>query len=221
MPAPDRTPPGRGAFRRPAEFPAASGTRRSPRACSRPGTPAHPCRRWPRRPPRPRSHRPGIRWRRAASRSPARRWTTVPAHHARSSGLSVELLVEHRLRLAEILRQVGNAGVEHGGRRAGASAACWVAQLGQVNLSADWLRSASSCCIMRSRLRLQEMSSLHRHRLQVGAGDGLIAGVQHLVLVVLGDVHFALDHRNARPLTPALTLKMVPVTATRQSAVAT
>src|SRR5438270_3903540 len=35
-------------------------------------------------------------------------------------------------------------------------------------------------------------------RLNGGAGHDLIARVQHVVLIVLGDVHFALDDRNAR-----------------------
>ena len=44
------------------------------------------------------------------------------------------------------------------------------------------------------------MSSRTETRLQAGAGDGLVAGMQHLVLIVLRDVDFALDHRHARAL---------------------
>ncbi|SPE30415.1 hypothetical protein SBA6_1260013 [Candidatus Sulfopaludibacter sp. SbA6] len=35
---------------------------------------------------------------------------------------------------------------------------------------------------------------LHGNRIEAGAGDGLLAGVEHLVLVVLRDMHFALHH---------------------------
>ena len=38
----------------------------------------------------------------------------------------------------------------------------------------------------------------HRFRLHVGAGYGLIAGAKNFLLVVLGNMHFALHHGNAR-----------------------
>src|ERR1022692_121163 len=43
---------------------------------------------------------------------------------------------------------------------------------------------------------------LHGHRFQAGAGDGLLTGMQDLLLVVLGYVYFALNHGDARAFDP-------------------
>ena len=115
------------------------------------------------------------------------------------------LLVEHTLRLAQIPGQVRDAGEENRGRGQAAQQAARIPQFRHADLRQS---GAQVIQLLRELLAIAAPADivLHRNRLQVGAGHGLIAGVQDFLVTgvaVHRDVDFALDHRDARTLHTA------------------
>ena len=107
-----------------------------------------------------------------------------------------DLAVEHRLRLAEIAAQIGNAGVQHGGGRQPVQQIALIAQLGKVNPLEAGAQVGQQRVITIAVAAPGDVV-LHRFGVHPRAGDGLIATVQHLFAAPLRHVHFALDHGNA------------------------
>ena len=132
------------------------------------------------------------------------------------------LLLEHALRLRPGSRPDSECWRRRRCSRAGGPAVCWSSEV-----RGSWIcgeAGAQAFELLHELLAIAAPADIvfHGDGLQVGAGDGLIAGVQDLFVAVLRDVDFAFESRETRePLTPLVTLNTVPVTATRQSAVAT
>ena len=112
------------------------------------------------------------------------------------------LLVEHFLRLSQIAGQVGDAGEEDGGRGQAAQQFAGVAQVGHMDLRES---GAQTFQLLREPFAIAAPTDvvLHGDGFQVGAGHGLIAGMQNLLVTVLGDADFALDDGNSRAFDAA------------------
>src|ERR1039458_1050928 len=93
------------------------------------------------------------------------------------------LLVEHFLGLAQIAGQVGDAGEEDGGRGQAAQQLAGIAKLRHADLGQA---GAQAFQLLGELLAIAAPADivLHGDGLQVGAGDGLIAGVEDLLVAV-------------------------------------
>src|SRR5262249_38434826 len=114
-----------------------------------------------------------------------------------------ELLVEHNLCLAEVVREIRNAGVEHRGGRQTAEKLTGVTKPRHLDLCQIFAQLGQLLDQLIG-IAAPRNIVLHRHRFQTVAGNGLIAGVENfLATVVLRDVDFTFDHADARSLHAA------------------
>ncbi len=121
-------------------------------------------------------------------------------------GILRGFLLEDALRLPQILRQIRNAGEEHGIGGQAAEKIAAVPQAGQLDLG-NGSSERGKLGVITVAIPAPGDVVVNRFRLQIGTGDHLIAGLKDLLLVFPLDVDLALNHGNARALGPGAYAK--------------